>query len=167
MPGKFDSIGGRRRVLRALWTCLLAGGGTAARAGSGAGHMISRITIVQDCFGCATGSTLVLQRDGTARHMVTGKARHGTEDRSWLGEVRPQDFEALASLVQAAGFFEMDEGYEDPQVADGAWSTITITRGGQDKQVFRRGQAGPESLTQIEAAAQALKARILFRAESR
>jgi hypothetical protein len=132
-----------------------AGGGPPAAA-------ITEITIERDCFGCATGSILVLRRDGTASFTVTGKARHGTENRTSSGAVRVEDFEKLSRFIVAQGFFDLKEQYEESQIRDGAWTTTSVVRGGQDKRVFRREGAGPAALKAVEAAIDALKSRIDF-----
>jgi hypothetical protein len=128
---------------------------------------ITAITLERDCFGCPTGSLLVLRGDGNASYTITGKARHGTEDRSFSGSVGATDFDGLARLVASQGFFELDEIYDDPQAQDGAWTTIGVARGAQDKRVFRRDGAGPQALRTIEAAIEAVRSRITFTAERR
>ena len=123
---------------------------------------INEISIERDCFGCATATTLVLRRDGTATLNVTGKARHATQNSSSTGSVTRADFDALAKLAAAKGFFQMQDAYEMPDVQDGAWATTRVRGGTRDKQVLRRDAAGPEGLKQIEAAIAALQARIQF-----
>ena len=128
---------------------------------------ISEISMERDCFGCATGSVLVLRSDGTATLTITGKARHGTSDSASRGTLRREDFDALARLAQSKGFFEMQDSYEDPEVQDGAWVTTRVLRGTQDKRVTRREAAGPAGLKQLEAAIAALQARIGFTPDKR
>jgi hypothetical protein len=123
---------------------------------------ISEITLERDCSGCPTGSILALRRDGTATYAVTGKARLGTESRTSTGRLPAGEFEKLARFIVAQGFFDMKEQYDDPQVRDGAWTTTSVMRGGQDKRVFRRESAGPAALAAVEGAIDALKARIEF-----
>lgn len=128
---------------------------------------ITAITLERDCFGCPTGSILTLHRDGSARLTTSGKARRGTQDKTATGTVSAADFDALARLAVAQGFFELKDVYEDPQLKDGAWVTTRITRAGQDTQVFRRDEAGPAALKTVEAAIEALKAQISFAPERR
>jgi hypothetical protein len=130
--------------------------------GGGTDAAISEITLERDCFGCATGSMLVLRRDGTARHTITGKARHGTADKSERGAVAAKDFDVLARLAMAKGFFELNDLYENPQLQDGSWSTTSVTRGGNTKRVFSRDGAAPAALEAVETAIENLKARITF-----
>ncbi len=132
------------------------------RGAAGPDSMVSEITLQRDCFGCATGSMLVLRRDGTATHTVTGKARHGTVDKTATGTVLAKDFDTLARLAVARGFLQLDDQYEDPQVQDGAWTTTSLTQGGNTKQVFSRDGAAPAALKAVEAAIEGLKARIRF-----
>ena len=128
---------------------------------------ITEIALERDCSGCPTGSILVLRRNGTATLTATGKARLGTETKASRGTVRVEDFENLARFVVAQNFFALSDQYADPQIQGGPWATTTVTRDGQDKQVFRRGDAGPASLKAIEAAVDALRARIEFVPERR
>jgi len=153
--------------------CLLAlGWGVWAHAGApdddaAMARTITTISLERDCNGCPSGSLLVLRRDGTAHHTQTGKPRLGTEDKRSRGTVSPKDFEALARIVVAQGFFALEEQYADPQTQDGSWSTIGVARGASDKQVFSRDAAGPPALKTIEAAIEALRARISFVPETR
>lgn len=123
---------------------------------------ISEISIERDCFGCASGSLLVLRSDGTATLTLVGKARHGTSDSTSRGTLRREDFDALARLAQSKGFFEMQDSYEDPQAQDGAWVTLRVVGSNRDKRVTRRDAAGPEALKQLEAAIATLQARVGF-----
>ena len=123
---------------------------------------ITAITLESNCFGCATGSTLVLRSDGTATLTVTGNARLGTASKSSSATLRRQDFDALARVAVSRGFFELSDSYEDPQLQDGAWSTTRIVRGGQDKAVFTRDEAGPANLKAVQAAIAALQSKLAF-----
>ncbi len=123
---------------------------------------ITRISLERSCFGCAGPTTLVLERDGHARLTTQGRAREGTLDQTVAGRIERREFERLARLVLAEGFFGWDEMYEDPSIADGAWTTIAITRGGQEKRVTRREEMGPEGHRRIEAAIEAVQARTRF-----
>ena len=115
----------------------------------------------KDCFGCSSGERFVVRRDGLATFTLTGKARHRTEDQSSVGRVSSEDFEALARLTLAQGFWELQDLYEDPQIRDGAWTLITVERkGAAPKQVFRREAEGPAALAEIAAAIEALRTRI-------
>ena len=125
------------------------------------GSMIDAISLERGCFGC-TGSVLVLRRDGTATFTVTGNARQGTEDRTSSGKVAVEDFEKLARLIVAQGFFEMKDLYDDATTRDGPWTTTRVARAGRDKVVFRREHVGPAALSAVETAIDALKAQIEF-----
>jgi hypothetical protein len=132
-----------------------AGTVSATSATSGAPSAITQIGLERDCFGCATGTRVLLHRDGRAELTITGKARHRTVDRPLHGRIEPQQFEALARLVLEADFFALEPLYEEPDLQDGAWATIRVGRGGDIKEVFRREQAGPEGLARLEAAIEA------------
>ena len=123
---------------------------------------IQEISLERSCFGCAGPSLLVLRRDGSASLTQTGQARAGSEDRVAHGTLRSEDFDRIARLAVAGGFFEMQDVYQEPGLQDGAWSTLRVLRGTQDKRVFRREDAGPAALNEIESAIDALKARISF-----
>lgn len=166
MADRHPSIKGFGQVKPAIRVVrtLVAGIGLVALAACAQPAMddITEISIERDCFGCASASVLVLRRDGRATLSTVGKARHGTQDSSASGTLKREDFDALARLVAAKGFFQMQGSYESPDVQDGAWVTTRVLRGTREKQVLRRDAAGPEGLKQLEAAAAALQARIAF-----
>lgn len=134
-------------------------------AGAGPQAAVQTITLERDCSGCAHGSALVLRGDGTATLTLTGKARRGTQDQVSQGRLASADFERLA--LQAQALFALDDRYEDPQLQDGAWFTVTVQRGTQTKQVLSRNGAGPAALQAFEQAVEALRARTVFVAERR
>lgn len=152
----------RRRLLMALAL------GSAALAVAQASPLsdsdaISLISMEKDCFGCPSGSRLVLRRDGFAGLTQTAKARHGTQEQSRVGKVGAAEFEALARFTLAQGWFELQDSYDDPQTRDGAWSVIRVERSdGTAKQVFRRAGTGPAALDAIEAALRELQGGITF-----
>jgi hypothetical protein len=121
---------------------------------------VTEIRQERDCSGCETGSVVTLRRGGAATLVQTGKARFGTTDRSFTGAVSAADFERLAALLAARGFFEMRDEYRDPDLADGAWVTTTAVADGRTKNVFDGNEAGPAPLREIEDAIEALRARI-------
>ncbi len=113
---------------------------------------INDIVFESDCFGCATSKVLRVSSDGGATLTIIGKARHGTADQTSTASISRPDFERLAELLIAQGFFAMQDSYDDPQQQDGAWSTITATRAGRVKRVFSRADAQPDALRRIEVA---------------
>lgn len=119
---------------------------------------ITEIALEQDCFGCATGSVLVLRRAGTATLTLAGKARHATVDRVSTGSILTKDFEKLADLLVSKGFFTLQDEYSDPGTADGEWTTIRAVRDGKTKRVTQRTQGGPPGLQAIAQALQAVRA---------
>ena len=123
---------------------------------------VNEITHERNCFGCPTGSILVLKRDGTATYTVTGNARQGTADRTSTGRIGREEFDSLARLLVARGFFAMQDEYADPQLRDGEWSSVTAVRGGVEKKVFERNHAGPASLQAIEKAIDAVRSRVVL-----
>lgn len=152
----------RRRLLvaLALSTAALA---PARAAPPSEGAAISLISMEKDCFGCPSGSRLVLRRDGFAGLTQTAKARHGKQEQSRVGRVGADEFEALARLTLAQGWFELQDSYDDPQTRDGGWTVILVERSdGASKQVFRRDGTGPAALDVIEAALLELQGGITF-----
>jgi hypothetical protein len=123
---------------------------------------LHEITLERNCFGCATGSVLLLRRDGAASRTATGNARQGTPDRRFNGRLRTQEFDALARLALASGFFEMAESYDDAQTRDGAWSLLAITGPGIDKRVFSRDGMAPPPLQALLDAVQATQDGVRF-----
>jgi hypothetical protein len=123
---------------------------------------ITEIALENDCFGCPTGTLLVLRREGTATLSLTGKARHGTVDRVSTGSIPRKDFEKLADLLVSKGFFALDDEYSDPRTADGEWTRIRAVRDGQTKSVTKRTHPGPPGLQAIEQALQAVRAGLTF-----
>ena len=121
---------------------------------------VTEISMERDCFGCATGSLLVLRREGTANYTITGKARHGTVDQQFRGVAREEDFDRLARSVVSRGFFELNDRYEDPELRDGEWTSTTADRDGRKKTVLHRNHAGPPNLEEIEKAIDAARAAI-------
>jgi hypothetical protein len=128
---------------------------------------ITQISIERDCFGCASGSLLLMRADGSAQRVQRGKARHGTVDVLARGSVRAEDFAALARLVEAQQFFAMDDEYQDPDLRDGPWTLTSVVRGAQEKRVFRRDEAGPEALKVLELRIDEMAAKITFVAAPR
>jgi hypothetical protein len=142
---------------------MLPGTGAHASAGKTADAgptAITEIALENDCFGCATGSLLVLRSDGSATFTRTGKARHGTVDQVSQGRVARADFEQLARLIETRGVWTMKESHENPAVTDGAWTTLRVNRGAQRKEIFSREDAAPADLKAVHDAIEALKARL-------
>lgn len=128
---------------------------------------ISSITLARDCMGCPTGTQLELRRDGTVVATRTGKARLGTADAVSRAALPAAEFDALARQLVASGYFEMAAVYEEAGVQDGSWATWNVVRRGVVHQVFTREDAGPAALKAIEAALDALQARLAFVPDAR
>lgn len=126
-------------------------------------HDVTEISLERHCFGCAEPFRVVLGRDGTASRTVPGNARQGTSDRSWHAAIPATEFEALAELLVAEGFFELEDEYRDPRLADGESLTTRAVRGGKDKTVLDSNRAGPPALKRIEEAIQAQMSRLTWR----
>ena len=175
MPSLFKSAaleeaGSAKRLALAALALVLCGCVMPPAGAQGAAIGVSTIrsiTLERNCFGCPHSGTLVLNSDGSALFTQAGNARRGTEDQVSRGRISVQDFEALARLAVARGFFDLKDRYEAEGLQDGAWASLRITRGNTDKTVFRREDAGPESLKTLEAAIDALKDRTPFTADRR
>ncbi|MEO5734586.1 MAG: hypothetical protein ABIN96_02500 [Rubrivivax sp.] len=132
--------------------------GTAAPAAAA----ITEIEIERGCFGCATGTSLVLRHDGTALYTVTGNARHGTADRRSRASIAVADFDRLARQALQQGFFNWQDSYQDPRLQDGAWTVVRLRRGEQVRQVFERNGAGPQGFATLAQAIDAWKVAAAF-----
>jgi hypothetical protein len=117
---------------------------------------ITHITLERDCFGCAS-SVLSLQSNGRASFSTIGNERSGTASQTAVGSISAADFQRLAQTVLNEGFFDLADAYDDAQQADGARSTITVTRGTQNKRVVSRESAAPPAVLHIGAALDAMR----------
>ena len=134
----------------------------AQSAGAQAQAPVQAIVLERTCFGCPGAMRLVLRNDGTALLTQIGNARRGTEDKTSRGTLPKAEFDKLAQLALAQGFYAMQDRYQNGNDQDGEWIVITLTRGTTDKQVMRREDAGPLALKAIEAAIDAVKDRTTF-----
>ena len=134
--------------------------GTHANTAAGIAADITEISFEQDCSGCPSSATLVLRRDGLAAFTLQGKARLGGASRQERGRIGPQDFAALARFIVVQGYFELQDEYQDTSLQDGNWAVTRVVRGGREKRVFRREDAGPQTLMAVESAIAEVKARI-------
>lgn len=129
------------------------------------GNPVTEITQERDCSGCEAGHTLVtLRQDGTASLTNVGKSRFGTADRVFTGRVTRADFDRLASLLASRGFFDLQDEYKDPSLADGSWIETSAVRDGRTKKVLDANAAGPPALRAVEDAIEAVRAAIDWRA---
>ena len=128
---------------------------------------IAEIRQERECSGCDTGSAVTLKKDGTATFVRTGKSRFGTTDQAFTGTVAAADFQRLAALIVAKGFFEMQDEYRDPNLADGGFVTTTAQAEARTKTVVDSNGAGPAALREIEDAIEAVRASISWTPASR
>jgi hypothetical protein len=96
---------------------------------------------------------LAFRRDGTATLTTRGVLG---EDHSCSGSVASDGFEALADLIQRAGFFGLEKAYRHNELQDGEAVTTSAFVGGRLKVVANSNQAGPPNLKAIEDAIDAL-----------
>jgi hypothetical protein len=148
----------------ALWACQAMAGGLGALppAPAPVPSTIHTITLERGCMGCADAGVLVLRRDGLATHTVTGNARQGTADQTVRGHIAKAEFDKLAGLLIAQGFFALGDSYEDPQIRDGVWVTLEVVGQRVQKRVFSREGAGPAALARMASAVETARARIKF-----
>lgn len=159
-------LAGLTRLLASLCCCALPlacaqpapGAADAARAAA-----IVSLVVERACFGCPAPERLELYADGRARLTRGGQARLGTAEQVAEGRMAPAEFERLALATVAAGFYGWAERYEEPGLQDGAWVLLTVRgRGGDERQVFRREEAGPPALAALLARFEAAQARVRF-----
>jgi hypothetical protein len=134
----------------------------AARTKAVSSAAITRITLERNCFGCVGGSVLVLQRDDKAIRTLSGSARASIAEQRFEGLMPPRAFDVLARLLVEKNFFDLQDSYQDPALQDGAWATVRVEWGEQNKQVFSSNGAGPPSLRAIEQAIEAVQAQMRF-----
>ncbi|PZP35685.1 MAG: hypothetical protein DI603_02605 [Roseateles depolymerans] len=114
---------------------------------------VRSISLERDCGGCAQAGRITLSRDDTLTWTRLGHARLGTQDQTLSGHLRPGSFSAISVLFMEKSFFSLADEYADPGLADGPWSLLIVERSdGSVKQVFRRGDAGPALLQELESA---------------
>ncbi len=123
---------------------------------------ITEIALERGCFGCASGSLLVLHRNGTVAHTVTGNARHGTADVRSRATIAAADFDALAKQAITRGFYDWRDSYQNPQLADGDWTVLRLQQGDQVRQVFERNEAGPVGMSDLVRAIESWQAQTAF-----
>jgi hypothetical protein len=147
-------------LLLSLTMCALPpAGASGAVSRPGPVVAIESIVLERDCMGCRHGLRIELRRDGHAVWSALGKARLRTADRELPGRIDAAAFEALARAVHEAAFFTLADQYDDPTLADGAWSQLTVQRSGSPaKTVWRRESAGPAALRALEGAIEAWRA---------
>lgn len=76
-------------------------------------------------------------------------------ERTLTGVIESAEFQRLAELLVAEGFFELAESYRDPQLQDGEWVTTSAIRGGRLKSVVNSNRSGPANLEKVEKAIEA------------
>jgi hypothetical protein len=127
-----------------------------AAAASVAPCRVATIEAERGGFGLAEGLRLTITHDGRATLVRVGHARHGTEDRTTEGRIARRDFVRLAARAHGAGFFGMGERYDDPTLADGAWSRIAVQclpgAGPTGHAVWWQEATGPAALLDFEQA---------------
>jgi hypothetical protein len=158
----------------ALWAALLAcsvapagasGLPAAAPGGPGAAGLVS-LTLERDCFGCPSGQRLEVRGDGLMVFTETGKARHGTQDRSRQTHISSAELLQLARLLEAEGFRSLQPEYQLADTQDGAWASLEAVfreQGSsavdQTHRVFAREEAAPPGLQRLWSALDALRDR--------
>ncbi len=159
----FGQASGQGPILAQLQPAGGARGGSPQGSATASGSVITEVRLERSCLGCPSESVIVLRRDGTATLTSAGNARSATVDRTSRGSISRSDFDEVARVLIAQRFFELDAQYAEPELRDGAWSMITVTRAAKEKSVRRGNGAGPRSLDIIERAIDAVRARIVWR----
>jgi hypothetical protein len=123
---------------------------------------IGEIAIQRGCFGCEHPYKLTFARGGTATLMTFGVLREGTVDHACTGNVRPEAFAALASLMQREGFFDLRDLYSDHQSGDAYVVITSAVVDDRQKAVQHVNRGGPPNLKAIENAVDALAREIVW-----
>jgi hypothetical protein len=113
---------------------------------------IEEIAIERLCRGCENRYKLTFRRNGGATLTLMG----GLSIHTCRGSVTAEAFARLAALLQNEGFFDLNESYSDPRIADGGTARTTVVVDGRQKAVQNSNQAGPPNLKAIEDAIDAL-----------
>jgi hypothetical protein len=120
---------------------------------------IQEIALERRCFRCENQYKLTFRRDGAATRTSFGSA---PVDRTFKGTVTPEEFAALATLMQREGFFDLNDTYRDPGLADGEWATTSAAADGRNKAVLNSNRVGPPKLKAIEDAIDALGKKVAW-----
>ena len=113
---------------------------------------VTEISLERRCMGCDREMKLTLRRDGTAIRTMFGNARRGTTDRQSTATIAATAFDELAAAAMTAAFFQLQDEYRDPAVADGESIATTVLAAGREKAVLHRHNKGPDALKRFEAA---------------
>src|SRR4051812_43328614 len=82
---------------------------------------ITEVRMERGCFGCPTGSLLIVRNDGSLTYTVTGNARSGTSNQTSTGHVSKKTFARIARRIDGGKFYHLKSEYVDPQQQDGPW----------------------------------------------
>ena len=117
---------------------------------------VDEVTLEPQCFRCPKRYRVTFCRDGSATMIsfALGRTSRATVTR--------EEFNALATLLQREGFFDLSESYRNPELADGVWQTTTVVSGGFTKSVLNSNYAGPPKLVAIEEAIEALSKTVVW-----
>ncbi len=120
---------------------------------------VRSITLERDCGGCAQSLRITLRSDDSLEWVSPGHERMGTQEQRFSAHLRTGQFHAIASLFIGKNFLALADDYADPTLQDGPWSRLELEREDRSvKQVWRRGEAGPAVLNELEAAVEAVAA---------
>jgi hypothetical protein len=78
------------------------------------------------------------------------------------GSLASEDFAELAALIHREGFFDLNESYLDPRIADGGCVTTSVITQRRRKTVSHLHEAGPSNLKAIEHAIRALGRKVIW-----
>lgn len=106
-----------------------------------------------------SGRKLTFRRDGTANLMMVGVlgVKH-----TCSGSLASEDFAELAALIHGEGFFDLNESYLDPRIADGLSVSTSVIAERRRKTVSHLNEAGPSNLKAIEHAIRGLGRKVTW-----
>jgi hypothetical protein len=124
---------------------------------------ITEISLERRCFGCPRDGKVTLRRDGTATRVVFGNARAGASDRESTAVLAGDAFQQLAAAVVSERFFDLDDEYRDPAIADGESIVLTVVAGARQKSVLDRNTAAPAPFTRLASRIEKIVAALSWR----
>lgn len=121
---------------------------------------VRSITLERDCTGCAQARRITLRNDDSLEWVIPGHERMGAQEQRFSAHLQTGQFQAIAALFMGKNFLALADDYADPTLQDGPWSRLQLEREDHSvKQVWRRGEAGPAVLNELEAAVETAAAK--------
>jgi hypothetical protein len=139
----------------------------AAQPPAPGGPIVEVIAFERWDFGGPGPYRIEFHADGRAERVDIAQERQGRPERRFDARIEVLEFARLCHLVEAAGFFDLDDVYRDPQLADGVRTVTRVTRGGTEKSVSNANHSGPARLSRLEEALGELAGRLAWKPQRR